>query len=86
MAGCDYLSNVPGIGIHRAKQMIEQADDFQSVLEKLPVNYQQNFLEAKMVFMHQTCINPTSRTTVPLFEWDDLRAQNKHQFSCGLYP
>ena len=35
MAGCDYLPNVPGIGMHRAKQMIDSSDDFQSVLEKL---------------------------------------------------
>ena len=46
MAGCDYLPNVPGIGMHKAK-MIDSSDDFQSDLEKRPANYQQKFQEAK---------------------------------------
>ena len=86
MAGCDYLPNVPGIGIHREKQMIDHSDDFQSVLEKYPAKYQQKFQEAKLVFLHQTVIDPTSRKSVPLFAWEDITMHDKHQFNCGKYP
>ena len=89
MAGCDYLQNVRGIGINKAKQIIDTADDFISFVEKMteaPCDYGQSFFEAKMIFLHQTVIDPDSRKSIPLSQWEDKNVQQKHQLKCGEYP
>ena len=90
LAGCDYLQNIRGIGVHRAMQMVSSnGDDFMSVLEKhpsTPTDYRQKFLVARMVFLHQTVVHPTSRKTVPSTVWEDTSIEERHQFNCGEYP
>ncbi|XP_028411672.1 exonuclease 1-like [Dendronephthya gigantea] len=49
LSGCDYLPNLKGIGIKKAKQIIDSKDDFLSVVEVLdiaPPDYGQKFNEA----------------------------------------
>ena len=83
MAGCDYLQNVRGIGINKAKQIVDTTDDFISFVEKMteaPCDYGQLFFEAKMIFLHQTVIDPDSRKSIPLSQWEDKNVQQKRQF------
>ena len=68
LAGCDYLPNLNGIGIKKAKQIIDSKDDFLSVVEVLdiaPPDYRRKFNEAKMIFVHQTVIDPVSKSRLP---------------------
>ena len=67
LAGCEYLSNLNEIGIKKAKQIIDSKDDFLSVVEVLdiaPPDYRRKFNEAKMIFVHQTVIDPVSKKLV----------------------
>lgn len=89
LAGCDYLPNLNGIGIKKAKQIIDSKDDFLSVVEVLdiaPPDYRRKFNEAKMIFVHQTVIDPVSKKSVALFEWEDTVEKENNQSQCGKYP
>ena len=68
-AGCDYLPNVRGIGIHSAKKLVTEGNDFLAVLQSnkyAPGEYTSGFQTAKAIFLHQTVINPADGTTIPL--------------------
>ena len=41
------------------------------VLDIAPPDYRRKFNEAKMIFVHQTVIDPVSKKSVALFEWED---------------
>ena len=89
LSGCDYLPNLKGIGIKKAKQIIDSKDDFLSVVEVLdiaPPDYRQKFNEAKIIFLHQTVIDPVSKKSVALLEWEDTVEKENHQSRCGKYP
>ena len=87
-AGCDYLSSVRGIGIHSAKKLVTEGNNFLAVLQRnkyAPGEYTIGFQTAKAIFLHQTVINPADGTTIPLSPWEetpDLHSQT----SCGMYP
>ena len=51
-----------------------------------PKDYRGKFVEATMIFQHQTVIDPTTRKSVPLCEWKCEEDQEKHQLKCGKYP
>lgn len=89
LAGCDYLPNLKGIGIKKAKQIRDTGDDVLSVVEALdtePADYIQKFIEAKIIFLHQTVIDPVSKKSIALHEWEDTSALEKYQTQCGKYP
>ena len=89
MAGCDYLPNIKGFGLHKGKQIIDMNDDFILMLEKMgvaPEDYREKFVEATMIFQHQTVFDPTTKKSVPLCEWKCEEDQEKHQLKCGKYP
>ena len=74
VAGCDYLNNIRGIGINKARKLIVDESDFLSILQGMahaPQEYSANFLKAKAIFLHQTVIDPLNGTTVPLTRWED---------------
>ena len=41
------------------------------VLDIAPPDYRRKFNEAEMIFVHQTVIDPVSKKSVALFEWED---------------
>ena len=89
MAGCDYLDSVRGIGINKAKKLIVDESDFLSVLQGMthaPIEYSSDFHKAKAIFLHQTVIDPTNGTTVPLTRWEDTQTPQEYQIICGTYP
>ena len=54
MAGCDYLQNVRGICINKAKQIIDTTDDFISFVEKMieaPCDYGQSYIFASNSYL-----------------------------------
>ena len=89
VAGCDYLVNVRGIGINKAKKLIVDESDFLSVLQGMthaPIEYSSDFQKAKSIFLHQTMIDPTNGRTVPLTRWDDAQTPQEYQIISGTYP
>lgn len=88
ICGCDYLPNIRGIGVHTAKKIVvEEANVMNALLKhkNVPEGYENMFLEAKSVFVHQTVIDPRTMHTVPLNEWTDT-VVSRTQAMCGKYP
>ena len=92
VAGCDYLDNVRGIGINKARKLISDGSNFLSVLQGMshaPKEYSSDFVKAKAIFLHQTVIDPLNGTTVPLTRWEDtpnFQKTEEYQIICGKYP
>ena len=89
VAGCDYLPNIRGIGINKARKLVvEEADLMKALLnlKNVPEGYKNRFLEAKSVFLHQTVIDTKTKETVPLSEWRDTPVATTQQNMCGKYP
>ncbi|CAB3996104.1 Exonuclease 1 [Paramuricea clavata] len=89
VAGCDYLPNIRGIGINKARKLVvEEADLMKALLnlKNVPEGYKNRFLEAKSVFLHQTVIDTKTKETVPLSEWRDTPVATSQQNMCGKYP
>ncbi|KXJ18272.1 Exonuclease 1 [Exaiptasia diaphana] len=85
-AGCDYLRNVRGIGIHKAFQLhLDDSSDVFSILDTkgAPPEYKESFKKAKAVFCHQTVFDPVLLKTTPLNEWPSQPSQEL-QIYCGI--
>ena len=85
-AGCDYLKNWRGVGIHRACDMAGDGDVLDALKSKgADDEYCKKFKIALAVFKHQTVFNLASCSTRPLEKWESdpsMEIQNL----CGLYP
>lgn len=85
-AGCDYIENVKGIGIHRAYTFVCDNHLFEELAKKgAPDDYEENFANALAVFNHQTVFSIDRMKCVPLNEWDKP-VTDKLQLFCGMYP
>lgn len=88
-SGCDYLENIKGIGINRAKNIICKGKEFLKDFQKFPhapENYLSRFEEVKLVFLHQTVIDPHTKQTVPLSgRLDRDENYSRIQHYCGEY-
>ena len=90
VAGCDYLENVRGIGIHTAHKLVtKEKTDFLAVLQRnrfAPSDYSSGFQRAKAIFRHQTVINPINAETMPLTPWGQTPDKEAFLNPCGMYP
>ena len=89
VAGCDYLENVRGIGIHTAHKLVTKEKDFLAVLQEnryVPSDYIGGFQRAKAIFLHQTVINPVNAATMPLTPWGKTSDKEAFLTPCGMYP
>jgi exonuclease-1 len=88
-AGCDYLKNVRGIGIHKAFQLYMQEppiDVFAELSKRgAPHDYKDKFLMTKSVFLHQTVFDPIGLKTRQIHEWLTPPSQELQHY-CGVYP
>ena len=87
LAGCDYLKNFSGVGIHTAYKLICSKDDLFHTLEKkgAQADYKECFANAMSVFLHQTVFDVNTGKTVPLKKWESAPAVEL-QLLCGKYP
>ncbi|XP_028396049.1 exonuclease 1-like isoform X3 [Dendronephthya gigantea] len=70
-AGCDYLDNVKGIGIHRAYPLVCGNHLFEDLAKKgAPKDYEEQFVKAFAVFNHQTVFSIDRIKCVPLNKWN----------------
>ena len=89
IVGCDYLPNIKCVGINKAKKIVMQEDDLMKALlalKNVPEGYACSFKQAKAVFLHQTVINTSTYTTIPLTEWSVGEKTEILQNLCGKYP
>ena len=71
VAGCDFLKNIKGIGIHRAFHLSVSGDILEALAQKrADETYQANFHNAMAVFNHQTVFDVETCCTVSLQKWD----------------
>lgn len=88
VAGCDYLENVRGIGIHTAHKLVtKEKTDFLAVLQRnrfAPSDYSSGFQRAKAIFRHQTVINPINAETMPLTPWGQTPDKEAFLNPCGI--
>jgi 5'-3' exonuclease len=74
LSGCDYLKSLKGIGIKRAKKVVEQAEDnniewildHSSYILKMPSmhvpgNYKNEFKKALGIFQFHPVLNPVQK-------------------------
>ena len=60
LAGCNYLRNVPGVGINCAFMFVKAGTFFEELKKKqYQRNYEVLFKKSVAIFMHQTVFNPT---------------------------
>ena len=85
-AGCNYLKNVKGIGIHRAYVLVKQGNLMESLTEKgASQEYQDYFHKVEAVFQHQTVYDLISVSTMPLKNLETAPLVDVQHF-CGKYP
>ena len=87
-AGCDYLANVKGVGIHTAYRFVSQP--IGDLLERLlkiggSEEYKNYFRKIEKVFKHQTVFNMDSHSTAPLEKCETDLTEDV-QCLCGKYP
>lgn len=87
LSGCDYLENIPGVGLMKAHQLISKfKDDLQKLFNslrkenKLPQEYETNFQKADLTFCHQRVYDPTSRRMVSLRPIPDHHGERDWDF------
>ncbi|KRT81722.1 hypothetical protein AMK59_6260 [Oryctes borbonicus] len=81
LSGCDYLQNLPGVGIKKALKFISLTADpsIYNVLLKLPSylklpnvvvtdDYREGFMIADATFKHQLVFDPVKRKLLPLHD------------------
>lgn len=81
MAGCDYLASVPGIGIHKALELVRKHRDGPAAIHMLqrkqagkrgkmggevPASYLQAFRRAEAAFLHHWVYDPAQRCVLHL--------------------
>ena len=86
VAGCDYLKNVKGIGIHWAYVLVKQSNLMESLTEKgASQEYQDYFHKVEAVFQHHTVYDLISGSTMPLQNWETAPLVDVQHF-CEKYP
>lgn len=81
LSGCDYLKNIPGVGLQSAKKffLLTKQDNIKTLLPKLPIylksgkltgkvtaEYIQGFINAESTFKYHIVYDPVNERLVPL--------------------
>ena len=98
-AGCDYLANLPGIGLGKAKNFWLKVTnpDLRNVLRKIPAylkmpqvavtqDYIEKFIKANNTFLYQLVFDPVTRKEKPLTPYPDALSEEIESMTyCGTY-
>ncbi|PGH16579.1 hypothetical protein AJ79_01685 [Helicocarpus griseus UAMH5409] len=74
LSGCDYLANLPKMGLKTAYRNIRKYKTVEKILRmiqfegncRVPPQYLEDFKRAELTFLHQLVFCPTARKLVPL--------------------
>ena len=88
VAGCDFLPNIKGIGIHRASQVVTRKDFLHELGSHryAPSDYCKGFKQACAVFKHQVIYDLQSKRVRPLTAWESGEDEAQFSMACGEYP
>ena len=88
VAGCDFLPNIKGIGIHRASQVVTRKDFLNEIgnHRNAPSDYCKGFKQACAVFKHQAIYDLDSKCVRPLTVWEPGEDEAQFSMACGEYP
>ncbi|CAG2115492.1 unnamed protein product, partial [Medioppia subpectinata] len=100
LSGCDYLPNLPGIGLQRAKKFFKMTanTDLRTVLYKIPSYLKMNgkvkitkdyvnaFIKADNTFKYQLVFCPKSRKLVPLTPYEKDVTPQELTFAGTHFP
>ncbi|CAG2109433.1 unnamed protein product [Medioppia subpectinata] len=100
LSGCDYLPNLPGIGLQRAKKFFKMTanTDLRTVLYKIPSylkmngkvkitkDYVNDFIKADNTFKYQLVFCPKSRKLVPLTPYEKDVTPQELTFAGTHFP
>ncbi|PFH59721.1 hypothetical protein XA68_11957 [Ophiocordyceps unilateralis] len=93
-SGCDYLENLPGVGLKTAYRLIRKCKTPERVVRMLQFegkrvseNYLTQFYQAELTFLHQWVFCPTKKELVHLTELDGQRTAAEMPFiGCFVEP
>ncbi|PHH69356.1 hypothetical protein CDD80_6795 [Ophiocordyceps camponoti-rufipedis] len=87
LSGCDYLDNLPGVGLKTAYRLLRKGKTPERVVRMLQFegkrvseNYLTQFYQAEMTFLHQWVFCPTKKKLVHLTELDEKRTAEEMPF------
>lgn len=88
VAGCDFLPNIKGIGIHQASQAVTRRDFFHELGSHryAPSNYCKGFKQACAVFKHQVIYDLQSKRVRSLTAWESREDEAQFSMASGEYP
>ena len=88
VAGCDFLPNIKGIGIHRASQVVTRKDFLHELGSHryAPSDHCKGFKQACAVFKHQVIYDVQSKRVRPLTAWESGEDDAQFSMACGEYP
>ncbi|RDA91866.1 hypothetical protein CP533_3656 [Ophiocordyceps camponoti-saundersi (nom. inval.)] len=91
LSGCDYLENLPGVGLKTAYRLLRKGRTPERVVRMLQFdgkrvseNYLTQFYQAELTFLHQWVFCPTKRELVHLTELEGQRLAAEMPF-IGAY-
>lgn len=87
LSGCDYLSNLPGVGLKKAYILIKQHRSVTKVLRalrlegniRIPLTYAADFERALLTFRHQRVYDPVSEVR------SKRRAEHEHDLVIRMH-
>lgn len=100
LSGCDYLKNIPGVGLQSAKKffLLTRNDNIKQVLPKLAVylnapklkgkvtdEYIRNFINAENTFRHHIVYDPTEKKLVPVEPYPEGYSSHDFPLSGKLF-
>jgi len=79
LSGCDYLPSVKGFGLKKSYQALKKHGTVTQCIRfmkcdrmyTVPIDYEERFLKAELVFKYQLVFDPKQRKVVPLNEVDE---------------
>lgn len=88
VAGCDFLPNIKGIGIHQASQVVTRKDFLNELGSHCyaPSDYYKGFKQACTVFKHQAIYDLDCKSVRPLTAWQSGEDEAQLSMACGEYP
>ena len=69
LSGCDYLANIPRMGLKTAYRLVRKHKDIETILRvlsfdgtyRIPSGYLEDFKRAELTFLHQRVFDPTEK-------------------------
>lgn len=90
LAGCDYTSGIPGVGIVKAFRLVKRMGTMKKCIMSLklegkisvPVGFEQEYEKADISFQYQRVFNPVTNEMATLNDIPDSLLDHEHLLEC----